>query len=79
MSRQRRHATVITIVASLFIVPATAAAARSAGPPANDNRAAATAVQGLPATVSVRSHCSARTSMPIAARCTTAALPTWPC
>jgi hypothetical protein len=52
MSRQRRHATVITIVASLFIVPATAAAARSAGPPANDNRAAATAVQGLPATVS---------------------------
>jgi len=52
MSRQRRHATVITIVASLLIVPATAAAARSAGPPANDNRATATAVEGLPATVS---------------------------
>ena len=31
MSRQRRHATVITIVASLLIVPATAAAAISSG------------------------------------------------
>jgi hypothetical protein len=51
MSRQRRQATVVTILAFL-IVPATAAAARSAGPPANDNRATATPVAGLPATVS---------------------------
>ena len=51
MSRQRRHATVITIVASLLIVPATAAAARTAGPPANDNRATPTSVEGLPAMV----------------------------
>ena len=52
MSKHRRHATVITIVAVLLIVPATAAAARSAGPPANDNRATPTSVEGLPASVS---------------------------
>jgi hypothetical protein len=52
MSRQPRHATVIAIVAFLLIVPATAAAAGSAGPPANDNRATAASVEGLPATVS---------------------------
>jgi hypothetical protein len=51
MSRQRRQATVVAVLAFL-IVPATAAAARSAGPPANDNRATATSVEGLPATVS---------------------------
>jgi hypothetical protein len=50
MSRQRRQAAVVTILAFL-IVPATAAAARSAGPPANDNRATAAPVERLPATV----------------------------
>jgi hypothetical protein len=47
----RWQATLVSILA-LLIVPATAAAARSQGPPANDNRATATPVQGLPATVS---------------------------
>lgn len=51
MSRHRRQATVVTVLAFL-IVPATAVAARFAGPPANDNRATAAPVQGLPATVS---------------------------
>ena len=46
----RRQATLISVVA-LFFVPATATAARFAGPPANDNRATPTAVE-LPATVS---------------------------
>ena len=46
----RRQATLICALA-LFLIPATAAAARFAGPPANDNRATPTAI-GLPASVS---------------------------
>lgn len=45
--------TVIACLIALFVVPATAAAMRSAAaPPPNDNRAKATVVGGLPATVS---------------------------
>jgi hypothetical protein len=47
----RRQATLVSILA-LLIIPATATAARSAGPPANDDRAHATPVGGLPAAVS---------------------------
>jgi hypothetical protein len=46
----RRQATVLSIIA-LFVIPATAQAARSAGAPGNDDRATATQV-GLPASVS---------------------------
>ena len=46
----RRQATVLSIIA-LFVIPATAQAARSAGAPGNDNRATATQVE-LPASVS---------------------------
>ena len=46
----RRQATLICALA-LFLIPATATAARFAGPPANDNRATPTAIE-LPASVS---------------------------
>ena len=46
----RRQATLICALA-LFLIPATATAAPSAGPPANDNRATATGIE-LPASVS---------------------------
>ena len=47
-----KTSTVIAFLAALLIVPATAAGARSVAAPPNDNRANATQVAGLPATLS---------------------------